>query len=298
MAEQVGTPIVGENESGSSLNPVIQEQKQENPYKEKAKKLGWKSERKWVESGRDPADWVPAREFLGRQSLFDKIKSQNEALTRFHQAREAEMAEIRKYVAQQSDIEYKRALADLKQQKKEAVANADPQEVERIDEQIEDIQTAHRETTQKITPPTPQVPQAVVDWQQENKWYETNQEMRAEADTLAIGYAAKYPDVAKTNPKAVLDYVSQRIRQVFPDQFGQQKVGKEGKGSKVEGSGNSRSPAPNSPKGGISWSDLTKEQKAIANTVIRSGVLNDKAAKNKITPQEQYLVDVSSAMTV
>ncbi len=42
--------------------------------------------------------------------------------------------------------------------------------------------------------------------------------------------------------------------------------------------------------------DLTPEQRKIAKTVINSGVLDARAQKNKITSEQQYLLDLQTRL--
>ena len=69
-----------------------------DPATELAASNGWTDEAAWTESGRDPALWVPAREFNFRGELMGKIQGMGRKLS----ALEAENGKLMK--AQQVQI--------------------------------------------------------------------------------------------------------------------------------------------------------------------------------------------------
>src|SRR5579859_6672080 len=97
MAENQGIAVPGEAES-SQANPTDFDIARDSAIKEKARKLGWKPK---TEYDGDPAEWRPAREFLERQSFFDKIKSLKDDV--YHSRKEnkqlqKDLAIIKEYV--------------------------------------------------------------------------------------------------------------------------------------------------------------------------------------------------------
>src|ERR1700674_2335368 len=112
----------------STANPQLFQEKQEEAIKTRARGLGWTGKTEWEEAGKDVADWRPAREFVDRQSLFDKIravKDDNYHLKRDNAEMRKDLAVIRDYVKKMSEVEYKRAVSDLTEQKAAAVEQAD-----------------------------------------------------------------------------------------------------------------------------------------------------------------------------
>src|SRR2546430_1692102 len=79
MAEpQEGTKIEGEPQE-SHTSPQVASEK----YEEKARKLHWAPLEEWRG---DPEDWVPAKEFVQRQKLYDRIDSLQDAIKEWKQA--------------------------------------------------------------------------------------------------------------------------------------------------------------------------------------------------------------------
>src|SRR4051812_35214193 len=123
MAEE-GTKIVGEEE-GSSLSPQVQAEKVE----EKARAKGWKP---LEEFKGDEADWVPAREFIGRERLFDKIHDLKNQLSRQAQRFEQDMGRIQAHFLKVQETEYSKAKRELEGQLARAKANEDVDAVAEI----------------------------------------------------------------------------------------------------------------------------------------------------------------------
>jgi len=203
-----GTPIPGESQ-GNVANPVEREQL----YEERARALGWKPE---TEFSGDPADWRPAKEFLDRQPLFDKIHSLKNELFHQKKAFEADLGVIKEYVKQMSQIEYDKALRDIKTQRRIAVAEGNVEAVDAYDNQIEQLQVARKpikEAPVQQEGPSPEYQE----WIQRNSWYTTDKELHDAAETLGTGFYAR--NQGKVTNQQVLDYVEQNIKRMYPDKF-------------------------------------------------------------------------------
>src|SRR6266566_4450267 len=111
VVPEKGTEIPGESQE-TSLSPRDQ---QELAVKDKARTLGWKPS---TEYDKDPADWVSAREFLARQSFFDKIKSQSSEIRSLRD----DIKAMSQHFSQMKEVEYKRALSEIKSERKEAIS--------------------------------------------------------------------------------------------------------------------------------------------------------------------------------
>lgn len=282
MSGEQGTLIPGE-EGGQESNPNIKETKVE----EQARSKGWRPQSEWTG---DADDWVPAKEFVGRQSLFDKIHSLKQDLHMTRKAHEQELGNIRKYIAQMSDMEYKRAIADLKAQRRVALREGEIDQAEDIQDQVREMET-NREKAKREMEASPQSQQPhpdVVAWREQNPWFDTDAELRDEAESIGTGYALKHPN---EQPRKILEYVTERLKKLYPEKFGQKPAPT---ASKVESGGGGRSTggASGGKTTALGWNDLTEDQRRIGQTVIKSGVLNDKAKKNNISPREQYLLDM------
>ena len=157
-----GTAIPGEKTEQHN-SPQVNEER-EAAYVAKAQELGWRPEEEWTG---DPSDWVPAKEFVGRQKLYDRIHSLKNEVVNIKRANEQDMAVIKQYVQQMSEIEYKRALADLTAQRKTAVREADVEAVENLDSQIDELKDA-RKAAPTTTQPAAQYSPQYLQWVDRN----------------------------------------------------------------------------------------------------------------------------------
>lgn len=261
IVPEKGTEIPGEA-TEASLSPRDQ---QEIAVKEKAKTLGWKPR---TEYDKDPADWVSAREFLARQSFFDKIKSQSSEIRNLRE----DIKAMSQHFSQMKEVEYKRALSELKSERKEAIASGDSAKAESVSDQITEIETAR--TVAKTTPQTQNYGSAEFEsFKQRNGWYNTDSDLTKKANAIGIGYANMNPNAS---PEQVLSYVEEAMRPSIqpkktiapasPDSSGV-KGGFKGKAGK------------------LTEGDLTDMQRKMMNTFVQRGVLT----------KEKYLEQLSVA---
>src|SRR5690554_7872209 len=116
---------VVETEQGQA--PVIDapETHEIDPVESKAREMGWRPKEEY---DGDPETWVDAKEYVGRKPLYDEIHKTRKQVKKLERLQN----EITQYVKKVEEVAYKKALADLKAQRKEAIAEADPDKVEEI----------------------------------------------------------------------------------------------------------------------------------------------------------------------
>lgn len=234
------------NEEQQLSQETNEGQQQEAPQlsekEQAAMAKGWRPESEWQG---DPDDFVSAKEFLQRQSFFDKIDAQKNAIKQ--QAEElSELKEtLEKFAEHHKNIEQytrKQVLEELKQRKKQALEEGDADAVVEIDEAIGDFKLKEKtredeEAAAKLakakTPHTGQLHPEYVSWQKENDWYEKDAEMREFADEIGIGYVTRKGGAANTDPQEVLKYITKRVKETFKEKFQNQNRNKAGT---VEGS--------------------------------------------------------------
>lgn len=287
-----GIKIEGEGSEQHS-NPEIAQQQIED----KAKKGGWSPEESWRGS---PEDWVPAKEFLGRQKLFDRIDSLKNALQSQKRDFEKDMRLISKSVAEMNEQAYRKALSELKAQRGLAIEDKNIEAVEAIDAEIDETKTRLADATAQKKQPVTQTQETAdfVSWREANPWFTDNQEMRDDAIAIGVGYAAK-PQNQNLTEKQVYDYVTTKIKKMYPEEFGKGKTDeidetntqeRTRKVSNVEAGGGNNRGNPAVKKGKTTTADdLDDTQKAVMKTLIKRGVFKELAAKNKRTEQEEYL---------
>lgn len=258
-----GVEIPGESQE-QSLSPRDQ---QDIAVKEKAKSLGWKPR---TEYDKDPADWVSAREFLARQSFFDKIKSQSNEIRNLRD----DIKAMSQHFSQMKEVEYKRALSELKAERKEAVASGDVNKAESVSDQITEIETARSAAKAAPQQQSNYGTAEFESFKQRNSWYNSDVDLTKKANAVGIGYAQMNPNAS---PSQVLEYVEEAMRPSIqpkrtiapasPDASGVKGVGK-GKGGK------------------LTEGDLTPMQIRMMNTFVQRGVLTKEKYLESLTVAE------------
>lgn len=214
--------------------------------------------------------WVDAGEFLRRGELFSKIDSQNRRI----KSQDDKFAALEQHYLKVKETEYKRALADLKKQKKDALIENDVEAVLDVDEKIEELReeqiaearaSAQAQMTQVQSEPHPEF----VAWTNKNGWYETNKPMRAFADARGMELAQE-----GRSRSDVLRLVAEEVRKEFPNKFYNSKREEP---SSVEGAGVQKG---SSSKGII----LSEIETTIMKKLVGQGVLT----------KEQYLKDIAA----
>lgn len=172
----------------------------------KAIDQGWRPKDEW---DGDPAEWRSAKEFVDRGELFKKIEDQNRTIKEFKKT----LDDFARHHAKVREAEYKRAVEELKQQKKEALIEGDADAVVNIDEKLDLVREA-----QRVAPPPVQAPAEVNPvfqaWKERNSWYDSNRAMRGAADTIGNDLAER-----GMSPADILVEVERQIRKEFAHKF-------------------------------------------------------------------------------
>lgn len=260
MSEEL-TPVVEE----VVVPEVVESEPQVagDPYEDEARAQGWRPKEEW---DGDERQWRPAKEFVERGELFNKIgdlKNENKQIKQALQA-------LTEHHQKVKESEFQHALTYLKEQKKKALEDGDADRLLQVDDAIEEVRLKAREEKQEVkaqaaSGPTP----TFVSWVQANAWYVSDQEMRTFADDVGVGYHNRNPDKSETE---VYEYVQKRVKQAFPDKF-------RGQGTKtpqVEGASRGVRPPPKDSF------QLTEDEERVMKTFVRSGVMT----------KEQYISDL------
>lgn len=233
-----------------------------------AKALGWVSK----EDFRGAEDeWVDAETFVRRGKEINPIlRKNNERLMRELRARDTELQAIKQsveefkaYHAETAAREYDRALATLKQQKKEALANSDTDAVMELDEQIDELKSNKPSVR---TEPAARAPDpAFVAWAKDNDWVFKDAELFKFAGAYSDVVALEHPEFTA---KELLEEVSKRVKGKFPEKFGRPARRAAGM---VEGS--SGSDLTGGSSRGKSYADLPADAKAACDKFVKQGLL-------------------------
>lgn len=211
-----------------------------------ASQKGWKPEKDYD----GPAGgFVSAKEFLQREPLFDKIKTQSKELKSLKKTIDALVAQGQSQVEAQVAVR----LQQLKEAKTEAIEAGDVAQVNQIDAQIDE--------QKKVVESTPKLPDEVSSWVADNPWFNSNKEMNAWAIAHNKAYMGNNPnaDIADS-----LVATTEAIKKAFPDQF--KAPAQQAAANPVEGASQ---PADKKGKNNFSVSRLSEPQKLVYNQLVK-----------------------------
>lgn len=204
-----------------SDTPENKEAPQRSETEQRAMEQGWRPK---DEFQGDPERFIDAGEFLRRGELFDKIDQQNRALR--HQDQELKnvkqtLDQFKQHHANVEKAAYDRAIADIKKQRKEALADGDVDKFDQLETRMEQLKDERDKFVQNIQAqarqPKQEVPQVAPElqaWVAKNKWYETDVIMQGAADRYGTELAKQ--GIA---PEEVLRRVEAKIKEEFPHKF-------------------------------------------------------------------------------
>jgi len=199
-------------EDNQVTTEVQTDQAQQPTIEDTAREMGW---RPLDEYEGDPDKWVSAQSFVDRKPLFDKIDSMNKrqkALEKSLQENSLTLKELAEHHKKVAETSYKKALADLKAERRAAVRNGDHELVEQIEDQIDNLK---QEEVPEIRTPDPQPYSAEVkEWMDENPWYNSNKELQHVADGFGRAAQARGLSIPE-----VLAEMKARVRELYPDTF-------------------------------------------------------------------------------
>lgn len=229
-----------------------------SPVEQEAISLGWQPKDQFESDPKNEGKkWRSAEDFLDRKPLFDKIDQQGRELKDVKKALQ-HLANQNKMV---EELAYKKAIEELKAQKKQALEEGEHALVVEIDDRIADLKTA------AVTPPPqPQSAQPHPEfqrWVDRNEWYVKDTKLRNIADGIGLSLARE-----GKAPQEIMQEVEQQIKNLYPDRFGMKRVP-----PNPEGTGSRKS------SGGNAEAMLSPEEKRIMNTIVATGVTKDEYLK-------------------
>ena len=253
------------------------EEKQEayvpkDKWEEKAIASGkWKPQEEW---DGDPEEWRPAREYIERGELFDKIDSQNKEVKQLRKVLDT----LKNHHLNVKQEAMEDAIALLKKQRESARKEEDLGKVLEITEEIDTLKVRQQKAIAKAqaelnvpidAEPSPEFKE----WHKDNSWYRVGGKdaMSVYANAAADMFLSDNP---RATDKEVFKHVEQKVREEFSEKFKSPKHD-----LKVEGSGTTRPGGKGSDK-----YELSPQEKQIGETLVKSGVLT----------WEQYIKDLKA----
>jgi len=203
-----------EEQGHEDAQEVVKEPEQAAPNSHEiaASKMGWRPQAEWEG---DPEDWVEAREFVGRQKLYDRISDANKRVKQV----EKTLQEFKQHHEKVAQNEYERALSTLKLDRIKALEEGDSETLLKVEDRIDEVKDKIREAKQAPTQPQvdPAFERTMQEWTGKNQWYQNDPMLRKEADIL--GYAYVQLNGPGDSPEQVLKYIEQKIRALHPEAF-------------------------------------------------------------------------------
>jgi hypothetical protein len=175
------------------------------------------------------------------------------------------MMEFKKFHAETEKRAYERAMADLREQKKEAISTGDGDKVLQIDDAIDELKQSRQ--TEKVAHPVNQPDATFIQWSEENKWYTSDAQLKTEADMIGEVIKRQNPTLIG---EAFLNEVTTRVKRMYPEKFTN---ANRSRPSPVEGT-----TAPKaSQKAGKGFNDLPPEAKAACQKFEKQGLITREA---------------------
>jgi len=231
-----------------------------------AKEQGWKPKE---EFDGDVSKWVSAETFVAKGELIEKIESLGKELKNTKKA----MGMLQEHHKKVKETEFAKAVEYLKAQKKAAYEAGDVDAIVELDDKIAEVRETQKNQKIALEEETKQnnVHPEFSSWVSKNKWYDSDVELRDEADALGTSYAKR----TGKEPGEVLKYVEEQIKKLHPDKFSNPNRNKP---STVEGSGTSGVTRK------VEDIDMSDEERQVMMTFVRANIMT----------KEQYIADLKA----
>lgn len=159
----------------------------------------------------DPAKWIDAKSFIERgETIVPIMKERNERLEKDVREMRESFKEFSEFHRQTEDRAYKKALREIEQRKLTAVESADTVGYQKAELEREELEKA--KPTPKVEKPV-ELPE-MQEFRKTNSWYETDQELTAEADALGVAYSKQNIPYPK-----ILEKVQTTMKVLHPERF-------------------------------------------------------------------------------
>ncbi len=231
----------------------------------KAMEAGWRPKEQWEADGKDPAEWRSAKEFNERGEFFKTIHQ----IKRELKQKDATISAMQKHHQYVFDQAFRKAQAELRKERREALRNDDIDRVEQIETQLQETEQEYNAKKQEMVADQ-QAAQAAGPhpefqaWLDKNDWYSTDEDLRDFADAAGLVYTKKNPGV---QPEVVLSHVEKVVKQKFPEKFGQRKAAPNAVASVNR--------AESGRKKAGSEFEMSDMEKDIMKTFVRGGVMTE-----------------------
>lgn len=246
----------------------VVEERQYSDDEIKAMDHGWVPKDQW----KGPADeWVPAKVFNIRGELFGRIAQDKKTINELRQSVDALVDHSRKSY----DAGYKKALDELKRDKRAALDAGDTSAVMQIDDEIDELREQHetqkKEFEQRVTAQAAvnNVPVEFEVWRADNTWYQSDPTLTVYADQIGQDlYRQAYASGRPVEWAKLYSEVGRKVRQKFPEKF-ETRTRQSVKGGDVVDSGEGVT-ATRPSTSGLRESDLSEDERRIMNNILKT----------------------------
>lgn len=258
--------VTEESSQPSGPDPVLVAEAEQNGWVPKEKFRG------------DPDEWVDAETFAKRgRDINPFLRKSNERLKKELDDAKGELTELKLTTkefaaefAKMKENAYKRAISELKVQKREAVKDDDDARVDELEERIEELKEEAKVAAAKPEPAKPAAPDmtAYNEWKDDNRWYRPeNEEAYDMAEVIALRLRKEDPSLVG---RAFLDEMTRRVKKRLPEAF----------------ENKNREKAPHE---GPSVRGQSKDKRGYTNLPADAKAACDRYVKSGHLTQEQYL---------
>jgi len=249
-------------------------EKQLSSIEQRALEQGWKPKEQF--DGEED-DFIDAKEFVRRGELFSKIEHQSKEVKQLRQALEA----LKQHHSKTKEVEYKRALKQLDQARRQAVVDGEHDRAFALEDKIEEIKEEKENFDNdfnQVAVPSQNTDQVFESWQSNNSWYGKDKAMTAFADKLGVEFRSEVLAGSMTKEE-VFAKISREVKAEFKHKFQNPKASR---GSAVEAS--SRGGRSNYSAGGFQLDDT---QRAIMRKFVDQGVMTEAQYIKELKAQQE-----------
>lgn len=240
------------------------------PAEQKARSQGWVDQDEWVENGNDPDEWVDYKIFNVKGELFDKIKKQNKVLDEYRTV----IQDLQRHNMELSKKENDKLKRQLKQQKEKAIEEGNGKAVSEIDDWLDELNEGGNAPAQNNQDIDPAITNSFNEWVSNNPWYNSDSELKEEADSIGIAEAIKITKnqrpLTASEAEELYEKVTKKVKRMYPEKFQNER---KSKGSPVSSSNSSTQPKSSGNKSNFTIKDIPEEYRDVARRFEKSGVM-------------------------
>jgi len=243
---------------------VIVEKKEETKVPEhsemehRALGMGWRPKEEW--KGEED-DFIDAKEFVRRKPLFDRIDSTGQRLKKVEEA----LNQLASHHQQVKEVEYQRALKELRLEKRSALKEGDTTTALELEDKMDELTEQRQQEVAEVKTQKSDGPSSdFVVWVKDNDWYLKDEEMHDFADGAANSYLHR--EKAKGHSlteEMVFRHVLEKVKKAYPEKF---ENPNRQKASAVSSGDRSGKPAK-------STYTLSEEEEAVAKNFEKQGIM-------------------------